>query len=169
MKPIKDIEIKTLKYEDDGSIPNNPSFPILIYLNVSDTNDKLDNIIENNNWLNSWENGIFSYHHYHSNSHEVLLIVDGSAQLQLGGEQGSKVDVKFGDVLILPAGSGHKLLNESSNSTVKGAYPNGQSYDICVGKESERPQNLRNIKNTPLPDYDPIFGGQGPLFSYWKT
>lgn len=168
MKPIKDIEIKTLKYEDDGSIPNNPSFPILIYLNVLDTNDKPDNIIENNNWLNSWENGVFSYHHYHSNSHEVLLIIDGSAQLQLGGEQGSKVDVKFGDVLILPAGSGHKLLNESANFTVKGAYPNGQSYDIYVGKESERPQNLRNIQNVPLPDYDPIFGGQGPLFSYWK-
>lgn len=168
MKPIKDIEIKTLKYEDDGSIPNNPSFPILIYLNVLDTNDKPDNIIENNNWLNSWENGVFSYHHYHSNSHEVLLIIDGSAQLQLGVEQGSKVDVKFGDVLILPAGSGHKLLNESANFTVKGAYPNGQSYDIYVGKESERPQNLRNIRNMPLPDYDPIFGGQGPLFSYWK-
>lgn len=66
MKPIKDIEIKTLKYEDDGSIPNNPSFPILIYLNVSDTNDKLDNIIENNNWLNSWENGIF---------HTIITIV----------------------------------------------------------------------------------------------
>ena len=59
------------------------------------------------------------------------------------------------------------ILSQSNDFTVMGAYPNSQSYDICVGKASERPQNLYNIENVPVPNTDPIFGSQGLLKKYW--
>jgi uncharacterized protein YjlB len=49
-----------------------------------------------NNWLNSWTNGIFGYHHYHSNAHEVLGVTGGFATVLLGGEGGQQLDIQAG-------------------------------------------------------------------------
>ncbi|MBO0994440.1 cupin domain-containing protein [Bacillus sp. SD088] len=76
-----------------------------------------------------------TYHHYHSNTHEVLAVVSGWANLQLGGEKGVEVKVTKGDVIVLPAGTGHKLIEKSPEFGVVGAYPNGNKYDFCYGKE----------------------------------
>lgn len=168
MKRQDAVVIKKFYFTDDGSIPNHPVFPLLIYKGVIEEKDDSAQILAQNNWMNSWRNGVFPYHHYHSNSHEVLIVVGGSALLQMGGENGKQLETKAGDVLVLPAGTGHKLLQKSSGFSVIGAYPNGQDYDICYGKKEERPEKLNNIKNVSLPDYDPIFGNNGSLFSYWK-
>ncbi|QKY71675.1 cupin domain-containing protein [Lentibacillus sp. CBA3610] len=167
MKHADDITIETLKYEDDGSIPNHPSYPLLLYKNVMTSEEDPKDILAENNWLGAWRGRVAPYHHYHSNSHEVLVVAGGSAKLQLGGEQGGQVRIEQGDAIILPAGFGHKLLEGSADFTVIGAYPNGQSYDFCYGKADERPEKLENIKKVPLPYNDPLFGKNGPLFSYW--
>lgn len=163
------ITMKELYLADDGSIPNNPYFPLLIYKNAMEEKDDPTQILAQNHWANAWCNGVFPYHHYHSNSHEVLIVVGGSALLQMGGKNGQQIETERGDVLILPAGTGHKLLQKAAGFSVIGAYPNGQDFDICYGKKEERPEKLNNIKKVGLPEYDPIYGGKGKLFSYWQN
>ena len=59
-------------------------------------------------WRGSWVDGVFDFHHFHSTSHEALAVVAGTATLELGGLQGRPFDVAPGDVLVLPAGTGHR-------------------------------------------------------------
>lgn len=167
MKRAEDIVIETIKCEDDGSIPNNPYYQLLLYKGAIEPEDSPKEILKNNNWLGIWENGVLPYHHYHSTSHEVLAVSGGTATIQFGGEKGEQVEVEKGDVAILPAGYGHKRIESSSDFAVIGAYPNGRDYDTGYGYEEERPQNLEEIKEVPLPEYDPVYGETGPLFSYW--
>ncbi|MFC7370291.1 cupin domain-containing protein [Fictibacillus iocasae] len=156
-------------FEDDGSIPNSPFFQTLIYEGALNGNEQeTEKVFNENGWLNSWQNGVFDYHHYHSNTHEVLGVISGSAQLQLGGEEGKVFLVKTGDVIILPAGTGHKKIASSSDFKVVGAYPGGSDYDTRTGEIGERPEVMENIKQTKIPASDPVFGISGPLFNYWK-
>lgn len=168
MRKMDNVEIKTLKCKDDGSIPNHPELELLIYKHVVDSEDDIKSILSENDWLGIWENGIAPFHHYHSNSHEVLIVTGGSAEVQFGGEHGEKIQLEKGDAVILPAGFGHKKLNADDDFTVIGAYPEGKEYDFCYGKPAERPENIKNIKNVPLPANDPLYGREGPLFLYWK-
>jgi uncharacterized protein YjlB len=82
---------------------------------------------------------------------------------QLDGEDGINLSVSAGDVLILPAGTGHKRLTASRDLLVGGAYPHGQQWDLGRGESGERPQILDNIQALPLPKTDPVFGNTGPL------
>jgi uncharacterized protein YjlB len=125
-------------------------------------------LLESNGWSNSWENGIYDYHHYHSITHEVLVMTSGSARVQFGGEDGIALELNAGDVVIIPAGVAHKKLSEHSNFKCVGAYPDGRDYDVLRGKPEERPKADENIKNLPVPDADPVFGIDGPLLSNWK-
>ncbi|MDW4207939.1 cupin domain-containing protein [Staphylococcus saprophyticus] len=167
MKPMSDITVSTLCFIDDGTIPNNPTLPVLTYHHVLGSHEHLEKTIISNQWGNTWTGGVFSYHHYHSNAHETLLVIRGEANLLIGGRNGSTINVTAGDVLILPAGTGHKLLNASHDFTVMGAYPNGQSFDICTGDKNNRTQDIMNIENVPLPETDPLWGEQGPLLLHW--
>ena len=59
------MEPDTLYLEDDGLIPNN-SLPLLIYQDAfkergMDGARWLEKRFRQNNWLNSWRNGVFSY------------------------------------------------------------------------------------------------------------
>src|SRR5688500_7425656 len=99
-------------FKDDGAIPNN-ALPLLVYKGGFTPSALASQMIERcdaNRWTNLWHNGIYSFHHYHSTSHEVLGIYADSALLHLGGEQGKKIQVEAGDVIIIPAGVGHKNL-----------------------------------------------------------
>lgn len=167
MKRQDEVKVQALYFMDDGSIPNNPQFPLLIYKSVMEAEDEAMQVFYQNHWSNAWRNGVFPYHHYHSNSHEVLVVDSGSALLQMGGENGKQLEAQQGDVFILPAGTGHKLLKKRAGFSVIGAYPNGQDYDICYGKKEERPEKLNNINEVLRPNNDPIYGRQGTLFSYW--
>src|SRR6476646_7548943 len=84
---------KVLK--DDGIFPNN-TLTLLIYKNVLHFSDEepkhaakiFEDLFEKNKWSNSWRNGIYKYHHYHSITHEVLGVYEGNTIVQLGGEAG---------------------------------------------------------------------------------
>ncbi len=41
MKRAEDIEVITIKIEDDGQIPNHPAFPLLIYKSVFEEGDDI--------------------------------------------------------------------------------------------------------------------------------
>lgn len=158
--------VSALTFEDDGTIPNNQKFPVLIYKDAfRGRTDRINQIFAENNWGNNWVNGVFSFHHFHSNAHEVLGIRAGSGEVLLGGPKGRTVRVSAGDVLVLPAGTGHKKISSDCDFTVIGGYPNGQFYDTEI---RETPELKANIAKVGKPDQDPVYGDQGPLFDLWN-
>jgi uncharacterized protein YjlB len=165
------IKAEEFYFKDDGSIPNS-KFPMLLYRNAFTARGSsgalwLISRFESNDWSNSWRNGIYSFHHYHSTSHEVLGIYSGTALVHLGGEQGEKVRVNAGDVMVIPAGVGHKNLGSSSLGVV-GAYPEGRSWDLNRGLAGERPAVDKNIAALPIPQTDPILGMGSGVVSVWN-
>ncbi|MGQ8873279.1 cupin domain-containing protein [Paenibacillus sp. TSA_86.1] len=161
-------DIQHMYFKDDGVMPNHPNLPVLLYKGVWQTEPaRAEFNLNRNGWGNSWVNGVFDYHHYHSNSHEVLAVISGFVQLILGGEKGQKVYLESGDVVVLPAGTGHKRLEASPDFRIAGAYPGGMSYNTRTGKQSERPQVLQEIQAVPLPETDPVYGKGGPLTELW--
>ena len=99
----------------------------------------------------------------------MLAIARGSAGVHFGGQSGPKIDVQPGDVVLIPAGVGHKNLGASGDLLVVGAYPLGQRWDLCRGTPNERPWALQNISRVPLPTSDPIYGKHGPLIAHWPV
>lgn len=157
------------RFEDDGVIPNNPSLEVIVYpAAFKENTQEIEEVFNRHDWTNSWTGGVFEYHHYHSNTHEVLGVLSGTATLQIGGEQGKALDVAAGDVILLPAGTGHKKLDASSDFEIVGAYPGGVSYNLKTGEPGERPYVLEDIQNTPLPKMDPVFGDSGPVIENWS-
>jgi uncharacterized protein YjlB len=87
----------------------------------------------------------------------------------LGGPDGPVVEVVAGDVLVLPAGTGHCNLGQTPDLTVVGAYPDGMWCDLRRGDPAEREEVLANIAAIPLPSTDPISGAAGPLTEAWTA
>ncbi|MGI9049351.1 MAG: cupin domain-containing protein [Rubrobacteraceae bacterium] len=169
----QETEIREYSFEDDGSIPNNRDLPLLLYPQALGGSEKSSarckELLAENGWGGAWVNGVFSYHHYHSNAHEVLCVTGGSASIAFGGSEGETVEVEAGDVVVIPAGVGHCNKGSSGDFTVIGAYPRGQeSYDLRIGKEGERPRVLENIRNVSTPEKDPLLGESGPLLQRWS-
>lgn len=169
---VQPIQAIPYHFADDGVIPNNPTLPLLVYPGVlqlagADPAVIPEQIFAANGWGNGWRNGIFPFPHYHSRVHEVLAICRGQAKVQFGGNQGITLHVQPGDVVLIPAGVGHENLGASAELLVVGAYPPGESVDLCHGKTEERPQALLNIVQVPLPATDPVWGATGPLFAHW--
>src|ERR1700754_1499616 len=78
LKGIEARQPETYRFEDDGGIPNSP-LPVLIYHGVDAAGDAeaCEKLLAANGWQPEWRNGIFSFHHFHSISHEALGIVGG--------------------------------------------------------------------------------------------
>ncbi|MGZ9097660.1 MAG: cupin domain-containing protein [Micavibrio sp.] len=164
---------KTIHLRPDAAIPNNRALPVLIYTNIledqtADKAVKFTKHFAENGWTGIWKNGVYDYHHFHSNAHEALGIAKGRVEIQLGGESGERIKLESGDLIVLPAGTGHKRVAGSENLVVIGAYPAGQDdYDTCRNL-SECPQAEDRISAVPLPSTDPFYGKNGPLMDLWK-
>ena len=110
---------------------------------------------------------IYDYVHYHSQIHEVLGIARGHVTVRLGGSRGRAFKLKAGDVAILPAGTGHKRIDEGDDLLVVGAYPAFGKYDLCRGSKEEHERALKTIPKVPIPRKDPVYGSGGPLVHLW--
>ncbi|MFB6746705.1 cupin domain-containing protein [Bacillus subtilis] len=148
-------------------MPNHPDFPLVVYQNALKDTGLAERIVIRHGWSNSWSGSVFPYHHYHSNTHEVLIALRGEAVIQFGGEQGAAIPFKSGDAVVIPAGVGHKKLSSSPDFTVLGAYPGGVQYDMKTGKPNEREEAVKQIKQAALPTNDPITGKREPLLEIW--
>ena len=158
---------------DDGVFPNNPRLPLLVYRRAVDLGTEgagapIEALLRGNGWGGAWRNGVYSFHHYHSTAHEVLVVYRGSAQVQLGGPNGITAAIEVGDVVVIPAGVAHKNLGASRDFGVVGAYPTGQSPDMNDGAAGERPHTDQTIAALPLPAADPVYGAAGPLVELWR-
>jgi len=161
-------------FSDDGSIPNNPRLPFLLYRGAIDLkgSPNPDEVVEQtfirNQWVDLWRNGIYPYVHYHSSIHEVMGLARGRAKVRFGGSLGQEIDILAGDVVVLPAGTGHQGLWASPDLLVIGAYPPNGRYDLCLGSKAEYAKAVAAIPEVPLPDTDPVFGVHGAIQRLWR-
>jgi len=173
-KRIKKAKPRATVFKDNSLIPNNPTLPFLHYRKVaslarlSDPAALFERLFKTNGWVDAWRNGIYDYVHYHPRTHEVLGIARGRARVRFGGKKGRSVDLSAGDVVVLPAGTGHEALRATKDLLVVGAYPRTGKYDEYEGKRVEYEKALRMIPKVRLPSKDPVFGKKGPLKRFWK-
>lgn len=145
-------------------IPNNPRLRVLLYRGITVAKDKaraFERLFERNGWTNAWRDGLYDYHHFHSTAHEVLGIAQGSVVARLGGEKGEAVTLTAGDVMVLPAGTGHKRECASADLLIVGAYAEGRDWDLCRGATQDKEKVRRNIDSLPDPERDPVTGNGG--------
>ncbi|CAN0429573.1 unnamed protein product [Phaeothamnion confervicola] len=176
MSPTRSSAPQSFMFADDGaSVPNNPRLPLLLFrgaidlTGTPDPEDKIEKVFKANGWGQMWRNGIFPYVHYHSMIHEVLGVARGRAKARFGGGKGREIDLHQGDVIVLPAGTGHQGLWASPDLMVIGAYPKTGRYDLCRGSKAEHAKAIETIPAVPLPDTDPVFGKDGPLLRLWQV
>src|SRR3954453_13969696 len=141
------MELETWAAQPGDRITNDQRFPVLVYRGVPAAREGADAARERfaeHGWRGSWVDGVFDFHHFHSTSHEVLAVVAGAATLELGRPEGTALDVGAGDVLVLPAGPGHRRAAAAGGFTVVGAYPAGQEdYDVLRGDDPAEVQAAR--------------------------
>ena len=70
------VEPEEFLFKDDGMFPNS-ALPLLLYRQAFTAEaEDLASVIEQrfaeNDWTNSWRNGVYSFAHYHSTTHEAL-------------------------------------------------------------------------------------------------
>lgn len=108
---------------------------------------------------------MYSTSHFHSTSHEVLCIASGAAKCCFGGEASpGRVEpvLRKGDVVVVPAGVSHRLLEEVEKPFVMvGCYPPGCGWDMCYGRPGEE-HRVEGIKDLGWFDKDPVYGDAGP-------
>ena len=173
MNPTKPV---IFTFKDDGKVPNNPAFPALVYKGALDLRGEADparaveRIFTANGWGHGqWRDGIYPFVHYHAMIHEALGIARGHARVQLGGHSGEVFELAAGDVVVLPAGTGHQKLSGSDDFLVVGAYPPDGTYNLCRGDNpAERNRALTTIPKVPVPESDPVLGKAGPLLQLWR-
>jgi len=156
-----------------GLIPNSSatSKPMLIYHSVFTSPATKSSITAHLSKTNviepHWTYSMYPTSHFHSNTHEVLIILSGSALLLFGGEENPErveADVTKGDAIVLPAGTAHRLLEDKSGDfQMLGCYPVGAAqWDMCYGKDSEGDVEGR-IKKLEWFQSDPFYGSEGPV------
>lgn len=168
------MTIKTLElYDAVNGVPNN-RLPLVIYQQIippatDDPAAWLEQKFAANQWPAQWRYGIYDYTHYHANCHELLGVFAGHARVQLGGDTGPVVEISPGDVLLIPAGVGHKALETSDDFQVVGAYPEGTHADLCRDDPTTLARNSERIAALPLPATDPVYGAQGGITTLWHN
>ncbi|MEC6748030.1 cupin domain-containing protein [Marinilactibacillus sp. XAAS-LB27] len=163
--------------EENKPYPNN-GLPVLVYpegfkdlVNQNHPAQAVIDQLAEHQYTNAWVNGIFDYHHFHSNTHEVLVCLSGEATVQLGGLSSKTITFTQGDVILLPAGTAHKRLKASKDFSIVGAYPNGKEFDTYKEKDVQSEEQFwkikREVKKVDLPQRDPVQGKNGAVQKYW--
>jgi uncharacterized protein YjlB len=165
---------ETFLFADDGETPNNPHLPLLVYraaVNVMGAADPalpFEQAFSRHGWGDGWRNGIFGFLHFHTDTHEALGIARGWAKVEFGGANGKVFDVEAGDVVVLPAGCGHRRIESSADFLVVGAYPKGSSSDHQRPDATRHAAAVAAVARTPVPAEDPLYGRSGPLSRLWR-
>jgi uncharacterized protein YjlB len=165
----ENIDVETYRFADDGLVPNN-SLPVVLYRAAlfGEAGRAIAARFAAHHWPGAWTNGIYGHHHYHASAHEVLAIAAGWAHVRLGGESGRTVELRAGDVVVIPAGVAHKREAASPDLLVIGAYPAGQRPDLRAAGATLHQGAAEAVAAVPLPDADPVTGHAAPLLDCWQ-
>src|SRR5581483_7968861 len=162
------------RFAGDGAVPNHPSFPLIVYRGAVDFPDGLDPaavlevLFAANGWGRAWRDGMYPFQHFHTRTHEVLGIARGRVRAQFGGGGGRTLALRRGDVVVLPAGTGHRRRAASRNLLIVGAYPPGGVYDEPKPGDVDRATAAAAIARVGPPARDPVYGRDGPLRALWR-
>ena len=170
LTPLKSLRVSRYQIPAFNGIPNTSiqGRPLLIYHSAfqSPNASQIESHLTTTGVVSpQWRYTMYSTTHFHSTTHEVLCISSGSAKICLGGEENAgRIEpfVEQGDVIVIPAGVGHRLLEDKGSFEMVGSYPVGKSWDMCYGKIGEE-QKVRGIENLGWFDRDPIYGDTGPV------
>ena len=172
--PLSEIRVSSYRIAAYGLIPNTSiqKYPLLIYHSpfVSATNTSAIECHLSQIGVVSpqWRYTMYSTTHFHSTTHEVLCISHGKARLCFGGEDNpERVEpiVSRGDVIIVPAGVAHRLLEDVEGGfEMVGSYPKGKQWDMCYGKAGEE-KEVERIHSLGWFERDPIYGDEGSVLT----
>ena len=142
------VEVKKYHLPPTSLIPNSPH-PLLHYPGLFSTKEscsppKVHDIYTSNGWETHW---IFRYgstqdSHYHSQAHECMTVLSGTATIRFGVADtspdleesthgnaheagGIEIEAKAGDVFVLPAGTAHKTFDTAPKAEFKLLTPGG--------------------------------------------
>ncbi|CAG9948963.1 unnamed protein product [Clonostachys rosea f. rosea IK726] len=152
--------------------PNN-TLPVLHYQDVLPqpaTEASVTEFLTRNKWEKRGTWGHIGIRHFHPNSHECYGIFQGSSKLLIGKIKqgdGVEINVKSGDVIVLPAGTAHSSIESSPNYRYIGVYPQGcPKWRNEMGKKPAE-QFHATIQDVAMPEADPVYGESGPLTRLW--
>jgi len=166
------VATQAFVFPPDGAIPNH-TLPLVLYpegltpalRNPSDC----QSLFARNSWGGNWVDGILEYWHFHVTGHEVLGCVAGEAEVGFGGDAGIVRTVRAGNVVVIPAGVGHKRLSAKRGGfTIVGGYPPNQSGEIIRAGDMPPDEAHARIAKLALPRTDPVNGNDGPLLHAWR-
>src|SRR6516165_8474034 len=127
---------------DDGVVPNNPRLPLIVYRGALETDGDAAARCVALFDRNGWTGAWKNgvYAHHHYHS---------SAHEVLG--------------------VAHKNEGASPDLLVVGAYPRGQTPDMCGPGAVDHARAPARIAAVPLPEGDPVHGPSGPLLERWRA
>lgn len=146
-----------------GLLPNS-RFPVLIHRGAlpGGGEDAMISLFRTHGWLNNWRYpGVYTYPHFHSTTHESLGCARGWMEVVLFGDNGTRIRVEAGDVLVLPAGVSHVMVGNSEDIQMVGGYPDGRDWDNvqeALLDEPARRAAVKRIMMLPIPSRDPATG-----------
>ncbi len=167
---MAEMNVETYVLEAGDGIPNN-RFPLVVYRGALSSDavsaDGCAGVFHGNGWQGTWLNGVFAYWHYHLHAHEVLGCISGSARVGFGGDHGIVADFNEGDVVIIPAGVGHKRMSQAPGFKVVGGYPPGQNGAVTNAGDVDLERAVRETAAVPVPASDPMWGAGEGLPKLW--
>jgi len=159
-------------FQQREQIPNS-FLPLLVWkagARVSnDSGRDVCRLYERNGWGGTWVYTVFPFWHFHTKGHEVLTCVSGRARVGFGGDAGIIADVAPGDVAVVPAGVGHRLIEATDDFLAAGAYPPSQQGDIVRPGDMNVMEAARRIAALALPETDPITGKADGVVAIWTV
>jgi len=163
---------QTHRFAAQGGIPNS-SLPLILRKGglpvAARSGDAACALYARNGWGGTWVYTVYPFWHFHTNGHEVLSCVAGTATIGFGGNDGLVADISVGDVAIVPAGVGHKKLAASPGFQMAGGYPPKQSGNIVRPGEMADDEIASALGRLPLPHTDPISGGEDGVVAAWRA
>lgn len=174
LTPLKSLRVSKHFVPAHAGFPNtslNP-YPLLIYHSCFPASTSTSSIQSHLRSVGvvepAWTFPMYRQHHYHSTTHEVLVVANGSARLFFGGDgnpQGVQQEVSKGDVLVLPAGTGHAMEEDLGGFSMVGSYPvDAENWDHCTGGEGKKAED--RIMALGWFKRDPIYGDAGPALEF---
>ncbi|OCH90349.1 hypothetical protein OBBRIDRAFT_887788 [Obba rivulosa] len=178
LTPLSSLHVTRHLIPAHGRIPNTSihNRPLIIYHRAfKDPTVTADDIEEHLIRVGvvrpSWRYTMYPTSHFHSTTHEFLVIAHGRALLLFGGDDNPgavEAEVRRGDAILIPAGVAHRLLKDKEGGFLMvGSYPVGAPmWDMCYGNAGKEEVGVeKRVAQLGWFVKDPLYGDRGPAVS----